>query len=35
MKILFATDGSDASNAALAALIARLGWFREVPSSRS
>jgi len=31
MKILFATDGSDASNAALAALIARLGWFREVP----
>jgi nucleotide-binding universal stress UspA family protein len=31
MKILFATDGSDASNKALAAFVARRSWFREAP----
>ena len=32
MKILFGTDGSPASLAALEALLARYAWFRETPA---
>jgi nucleotide-binding universal stress UspA family protein len=32
MKILIAVDGSDCSLAAVDALLARIGWFREPPS---
>ena len=32
MKILFGTDGSPASHAALETLLARFPWFRETPA---